>query len=209
MSTTVIAATCTCGSLGRSDLRQCPDHFHIWRGDKRMVSVGRIIRETFPQPEKLPPPDVLENARLRGDEVDRLLSAYALGRLQRIPAGTRIDAKDLFLKAQRWLDKQGFKEIEAQVLLADENVGGIVDFRLDGMLVDLKCTYDVSATHVLQVGGYAALDASMTGHGPRAAAILHVTERYPEAKLVTLNMREIIEDFSILRECWSMIQRRK
>ncbi len=217
MSTTIIA-NCQCGSIGRSDLRQCEEHHHIWRSDKRMVSIGRIIREAYPQKPcsscqlpmfsdhrpGCPVKDAVDNARCRGDEVDQLLASYINGTLHSIPAGSvRQDSAALFLKAKRWFDKQHFKQAEAQLLLADDEVGGVCDFRFDGMLVDLKCTYDVSDTHELQVGGYAALDSAWT-----ATAILHVTERYAEARLILLSSADICADFETLRQCWKMIQRR-
>src|SRR3990167_9140998 len=145
-----VIAACVCGSIGASGIRQCPEHFHIWNGDRRLASVGRIIRETWPPPASLPPPDVLENARDRGEQVDRLFAAYVRGQLRSIPVGTRLDARDLFFKLQEWYDKQNFRAAQVQVLLGSEEHGGVLDFRFDGVPVDLKATYEVSDTHIMQ-----------------------------------------------------------
>lgn len=218
MSAVVEASLCSCGSIGRSDLRQCLEHFHIWRGDKRLTSISRVL-ELWPQEPcsscgwpiysaHLPNCLVkqkIDNANERGKQTDTLLSEYVVGRLQRIPKGTRIDAVALFEKARRWFDRQGFRKVESQVLLADEEVAGRCDLRLDGMIVDLKCVWELRASYAVQIGGYCALDGNPFRD---KAAILHVTERFPEAKLIPLKMPEIVEDWKMLRAAWAMIQRR-
>ena len=196
-----ITDSCSCGSVGRSDLRQCPSHFHIWSGDRRLASVGSIIRSCWPAPEKPIPADILENARDRGDVTDKLFGAYCLGRLTKIPRGTRQDAVALFKKLQDWFDAQNFKDVHVQVLLGSEDYGGVLDFRFDGVPVDLKCTYDVQQTAIMQVAAYAALDGTNGGH------ILHVTERFKEPKLVNV-LGEEIKDWHTMLAHWRMIQRR-
>ncbi len=205
---------CNCGTIGRTDLRQC-EHFHIWRGDVRLTSVGSIIRTCWPQEickscEGLgykhkagcPIGEKIENARNRGSEVDKLFAAYVLGKLDKIPAGTREDSRDLFLKLMKWYESQRFSRVEVQVLLADTDYGGVLDFRLDGIPLDLKCTYNVEETSRLQIAGYARMCPS--GH---PGAILHVTERIKEPKWIELT-RQDGEDWQTLVECWRMIQRR-
>lgn len=210
MSTATISATCCCGSIGRTDLRQCAEHFHIWNGDKRLASVGRIIRDCWPAPERMPPADVLENARHRGEQTDDLFSAYVLGRLTCIPAGTRKDVYDpngdgLLQKLMRWFDKQRFTSVQAQVLLGGTDHGGVMDLRLDGMAVDLKSVYDIDAKHIMQVAGYHQIDPLATAS--KGAAILHVTERYKEPRLIPLESRDY-DDWLVMLAHWRMLQRR-
>lgn len=195
-----ITATCTCGSIGRTDLRQCPDHFYIWNGDVRLTSVGRIAGLSFPLDPSIPT-DVLENARDRGSEVDKLFAAYCLGKLRAIPSGTRNDARDLFLKAMKWFDRQRFKKVEVQVLLGVSDYGGVLDFRFDGIPCDLKCTYNVEESAKMQVAGYVDLCGYNGGH------ILHVTERYAEPRLVNILMEEV-DDWRVMLAHWRMLKRR-
>src|SRR5437899_1879610 len=131
MSTAIAIQACSCGSIGADPdvVRQCPEHFHIWRGDRRLASVGSIIRTCWPPPAVLPPPDVLENARDRGDVVDKLFAAYVRDGRVHVPAGTRTDAVELLRKLIRWFDKQNFQSVETQVLLGGEDYGGVLDFR--------------------------------------------------------------------------------
>lgn len=191
---------CSCGSIGRTELRQCPTHYHLWNGDQRLASVGSIIRQCFPQPTGIPP-EVLENARDRGTVLDRLAAAYVTGNLRTIPAGTRRDAVDLFLKFRRWFDKQNFKSVEAQVVLGLDDHGGVVDFVFDGVPVDLKGTYNIEHTHRLQVAAYACL------HGLGDADILHITERIDEPRRVAIKQPDY-DDWRIMLAHWRMLQRR-
>lgn len=192
--------SCECGSIGRTDLRQCPEHFHLWLGDKRLASIGSIIRQVWPPPASPPPPEVLENARDRGSEVDKLFADYVRGTLTAIPAGTRQDARALFLKLQKWYDAQNFRKAEVQVLLGDTDHGGVLDFAFDGIPVDLKCTYNVEQTAIMQVAGYSKLYGA-------EGMILHVTERFPTPKLVKLG-RADFDDWETMLAHWRMLTRR-
>lgn len=201
MSAILDRAPCDCASIGKSaELWQCP-HFRIFRGDRRLTSVGRIVSASFPLDPKIPA-DVLESARERGSEVDALFGAYVLGKLAKIPAGTRNDSRDLFLKAKAWYDRQSFKTVEVQVLLGGDDYGGVLDFRFDGIPLDLKCTYNVEVSARIQVAAYAVLSNQIDGE------ILHVTERFAEARLVTLNGDDL-HDFEISLAHWRMKERRQ
>lgn len=197
MSTTL----CTCDSLGRTDLRQCPDHFHLWRADKRLTSVGRIIHASFPMDPTIPAA-VLENARERGSEVDALFSKYVIGNLRAIPAGTRQDSLALFEKLQNWYDRQNIGLALSQVLLGDTDHGGIVDLIFDSVPVDLKCTYNVETAHRLQTAAYSDL------HGENHSSyVLHVTERFKEPRIVPLEQQDY-DDWRTMLAHWRMTQRR-
>lgn len=219
--TTVIQATCSCGSIGRTDIRQCPEHFHIWNGDKQVTSVGKVLRLWPQKPcnacgaqsyrdhrEGCPVFAKIENAQDRGKEVDALFSAYVVGKLQRIPAGTRKDVwkteppfDGLLQKLIKWFDKQGFKNAEAQVLVADNEIGGIMDLRLDGLRADLKSVYNIEDKHLLQTAAYAELDHA------EDAAVIHVTERFKEPKIIEITPDDFHDWFAV-RSLWSVVQRR-
>lgn len=200
----VAVSACSCAIWEpalNGQVRQCPEHFHIFRDARRLTSVGRIVGASFPLDPSIPPA-VLENARDRGSATDQLFGAYALGTLRTIPAGTRRDAYDLFVKLQRWFDRQNFKKIEVQVLLGGEDHGGVLDFRFDGMPVDLKCTSKVEHSHRMQTALYAKL------MGAKAGAILHATERINEARLIPLEHADF-DDSEILLAHWRMLRRRR
>lgn len=192
-------AACQCGSIGRKDLWQC-EHFRIFNGGTRLTSVGRIVGASFPIDPSIPK-DTLENARDRGSEVDMLFAKWLRGELDAVPVDMRKDARDLFVKVTRWFNQQSFKSVEVQVLLGCEDYGGVVDFRFDGIPYDLKATYDVNQSAIMQVAGYADLCKSGGGY------ILHVTERYAQAKVVPLVQRDF-DDWALLRDHWRMVKRR-
>jgi hypothetical protein len=77
----------------------------------------------------------------------------------------------------------------------------VLDFRFDGVPCDLKCTYSVEETAIMQVAGYACLDGKNGGH------ILHITERFKEPKLVNILDTEL-RDWRIMLAHWRMVQRR-
>lgn len=212
---TIIAA-CGCGSIGApaDTVRQCLEHHRYWRGDKELMSVTKVIKGTWPlKPDySRAKPEVLENARDRGVVVDALFSAYINGTLDKIPAGTRTDAKDLFLKLMKWWDKNG-EPARAQVILADGEIAGTCDILTRNRILDVKCTYNIEATYPLQLGAYADLYSETyldiwESEGPPALGILHVTERFAEPKLIEFSSEEVEEDWRTLRDTWRMVKRR-
>lgn len=216
--------TCCCDTIGAPDTpRQCPEHFGLWRGDKRLTSVSKIVGMWPQEPcsqcgmpiysDHVPNCRVkaaFENARERGSEVDTLFGKYVMGKLTAIPAGVREDSRNLFMKLKLWFDKQKFSNVESQVLVADNEVGGVLDLRLDGMILDLKCTYDISPTAAIQVGGYAALDDASRApeyRGKLKAGILHCSERFTEPKLKLFDVQQIMDDFATCRAMWKLVNR--
>jgi len=201
VSTLAVGATpCLCEYV-TDHVTQCPEHFRLWRYGKRLASVSSIVRERFPIDPKIDPV-VLENAKLRGSEVDVLFAAYCRGTLDRIPAGTREDAKELFFKVKRWFDAQNFSSVEVQVLLGDVDHGGVLDFSFDGIPYDLKATYAVDHSSRLQVAGYCDLSKSDIGR------IIHVTERYASAAVIDLPPADH-QDWKSLLAAWRVVQRRQ
>lgn len=223
MSAVVEQQACDCATLGADpqQLRQCRTCHKIYRGDKRLTSVSRVL-SVWPQDpcsscgwpiysDHQPGCSVklaIDNAKERGSAVDALVSGYVKGTLKCIPAGTRKDAVELFWKAKAWIDRHACLHREAQVLVGDDQIGGVLDLSLDGTVIDLKCSYNLEPTHPVQVGGYVTLRAAM-GQVTPEAGILHVTERFKEAKYIPLKVSEITADFESLRQAWSVVERRK
>ncbi len=171
----------------------------------------RILKRMIPPDFSGADPEVLENARNRGIATDELFSAYVEGRLTTVPAGTRRDAVDLFLKLRHWWDKRGVNvKVSSQVILADDEVAGTCDVlerHYDPIIWDCKATYNIDPSYPLQLGAYADLYERQHGKLPRIG-ILHVTERYDEVRVIELDSVECANDFRILRGAYEVIQRR-
>lgn len=172
-----------------------------YRGDKRLTSVTQVL--------KVLPYDYIgvdearvENARDRGEEVDRLACAYVVGQLSAIPAGTREDAADLFERLfMPWWDKQGFRKVEVQKIVTDGEIAGSCDIKADGVIIDVKSTYDLLPKHRLQVAGYGDLenDGSDT-------ILLHLSKRLKAAKVVGVSLSDR-HDWRTVRQFWELSQR--
>lgn len=203
---------CVCHIIGERDvLRFAECHHRFFLNDRELPSVTKILRACWPvKPDfSAAPADVLENARIRGSALDELCSAYVAGKLDRIPAGTREDVKDLFLKALPWFDealKTG--PLKAQERLTDGFVAGITDFTGEAIVFDLKGTYDIEPYYPVQVGGYIELFEAQYKRQVEAAGILHVTARLPKPRWIPLNVAECRDDWKTLRRCWEMAHRR-
>lgn len=208
---TVLASTCCCGSIGApADLRQCADHHRYWKGDKELISVTKIVKGTWPiKPDfSRAKPEVLENARDRGIVVDDLFSAYVRGALERIPRGTREDAVQLFFKLRRWWDGRKHTEPRSQVMLSDDEVAGTCDVLDGGWIWDLKSTYNIEITYPIQVAAYAELHFATFGRHVKGVGIIHVSERFPEPKIIKLELSEVMQDWMTLRTMYQLVQRR-
>ena len=222
----VVAATCLCGSLSPEPV-QCPDHKGIFKNGKRLISVGKIVG-LLPQPpcnmcgaasygehERRSKDgkhcDVYEkivNAQERGSQCDELFSKWVIGKLTDIPKKTRHDVYDeiggtgLLQKLMRWFNKQKFTKVESQVVVGDDEVGGVLDLRFDGIVYELKSVYDVTSQHFIQCAGYSDLiDDNEFG------VVLHVSERFPEPRLRMTNYEDL-RDFRTLRAAYSVLVRR-
>lgn len=204
-------AICVCSEWDatKTDVRLCEPCHRYWRGNKRLVSVSYLIGATWPVPADFSRarPAVLENARDRGIDVDRLLTLELRGQLgDSYPLGTREDSIELFEKLMGWWHGR-FSDAETQVLLADEQVAGMCDIIADGWILDLKTTYNLEPYYELQVGMYALLYEAMHGELPKGIGIIHLTKRKP-VTLVKLDMSKCMKDAWLLRNTYFMAQRR-
>lgn len=204
---TSVAIECTCGVI-TAEVHQCKADFRLWKGGKRLTSVSRIISAIMPTDFSRIPPDVLETAKLRGSQVDAAFCGLITGKIADYPLGTRDDSMRLVDKLVTWFDRQGFKSVQAQIVLGCHDHGGVLDLRLDGMVVDLKATSKVEESARLQVAAYADLACPATSIPASPAAILHVTERYADARLVPIVAQDY-EDWRTTLAAWRMAQRRK
>jgi hypothetical protein len=208
-----VTATCSCGSIGREDLRLCADHHRYWRGDKELVSVTKIIKSMWPAKPGFSsaPPDVLEHARERGIRVDRYFSEYLRDGSVRITAGEWEEVRALLKSLTDWWPdniRTTSRPPQAQVILADGRVAGTPDIIWDGRISDLKTTYDIESTYPIQLGAYADLFEETYGIEPASLAIIHVNKRFREPKCIPLDVKECRNDWRILRDAWFMVQRR-
>lgn len=205
---------CTCHTIGEKDkLRFAECHHRFWMNDRELPSVTKILRSCWPvKPDfAAADPAVLENARQRGSDLDALLSAYVSGSLTCIPAGTREDVKDLFLKTQPWFDDAMSKfGLRSQVAVTDGEIAGILDFCADGpvVILDLKGVHTLEAYYEIQVGGYIDLYEKQYRRQVEVAGILHITARFSKPRWIPLDVDECRRDWRIVRQTWEMAQRR-
>ena len=172
-------------------------------GLQELTSVSKVLRSCAPLAPDFSAiaPEVLENARDRGVVLDSLLSAWINGTLTAIPPGTRKDVLPMFDAVCAWIDAQGFAEMSAQVILADDSVAGTCDFIFDGEIYDLKCVSKLSTTYQLQVAAYTQL--SNYGDG----GLIHINASMKVPKIVRIQQSDL-DDWRTLWACWDMAQRR-
>lgn len=211
LSTTQPAlSSCVCQTIGApAEVRLCEEHHAYWRGDRRLTSVTAVVKGMWPEKPDFSaaPEGVIENARERGVEVDTLFTAYLRGKLHEIPAGTREDSADLFMKLVRWWEKRSGMEADAQVILADDEIAGCADIVPPKAVYDLKTTYDLEPTYSLQVGGYCHLYEAQYGVLPEECGIIHLTKRFAEPKLVKFEVMTVVSEFRIVRDMWRLTRR--
>lgn len=202
---------CLCGSVLPETIL-CAEHHRYFRSGRELASVTRVLKSCWPvKPSyEKADPAVIENARDRGVEVDGLLSKYAEGKLAAIPAGTREDAKDLFMKAKDWVDvAREVGPIRSQVILSDDTMAGMCDFVVAGpTIADLKATYEVEAFYPIQLGLYALLFEEQHKQSVEGLGIIHVTKRYAGPRWIPLDVDECKRDARLIRDTWNMAQRR-
>lgn len=122
--------TCVCQTIGApAEVRLCEEHHVYLRGDRKLKSVSRVIREVWPVKPSWDGVDmaVVENARDRGVECDFLFSGWINGTLREIPPNIRIDAVDRFKALCAWWSGRA-RPAKAQEIIADDELAGMADF---------------------------------------------------------------------------------
>ena len=180
----------------------CEPHHRYWLGGNRLPGVTSVINDVLPTDYDGIPEHVLENARVRGVEADALMTGYVNGTLTEIPAGVREDARDLFLKFKDWFDKQNFKTAQAQILVHDTEIAGLVDLKADGVIFDVKCVSEIKPSHHMQVAGYSELDYSSVGYGH----LIHLTKRHKVARIMDVSQQSF-KDWRTVRQFWELKRR--
>ena len=171
MSATV-QETCECGTIGaQAEIRQC-SHFHYFYGDRRLASVGSVIRELVPTDYSMVDPAVLENALNRGKFVDKYLGMYVRGETFTITDARPIEYDNYLDRVIDWWNRVNIGVIETQRLAysLDDGICGAMDFRVIDGVMDMKCVSSLQPSYALQLGAYAEYECV------DKAFILHVTK---------------------------------
>lgn len=201
---------CVCSVWTPDDnsLRFCAEHHAYYRGAGRLSSVTGVLRTVIPVDYSAVDPAVLENARERGIQVDDLASRYVVGGLDRIPAGTRRDAVELFFRFREWWDNHKHGEIRSQVMLCDTDIAGTADI-IDGETIyDVKATYSVDPIYELQLAAYAELHEIMYQRPVKHVAVIHLTKRKPKAHIHKIDLPQASQDWQAIRAAYRVIKRR-
>lgn len=194
-----------------------PVKHQYFRGLQELVSVSKVIRETWPVKPSWDgvDPAVIENARDRGVEVDTLFSSWINGTLRSIPAGTREDAKERFQALMAWWGNSR-PPTTAQVILADEEIAGTCDLAgnvgamAGAYILDLKNTAAVEKTYSFQLGAYAELYQKQYGALPNVG-VIHVTQakgKPVSVKLLDFDSSVCVSEWRLLREFWNLVRRK-
>lgn len=212
---TVVSALCECSSwdpqVDADRVRFCEVHHVYKRGAQELVSVTRVLKSVWPvKPDfSKADPDVLENARVRGVQVDQLFTQWLRGHLAAIPAGTREDAKELFKKLTDWWRENVTHPAHAQVILAGKAVAGMCDvITHEPIIRDLKTTYDIEPMYPVQLGAYGDLYEEMYGCPPEGLEIIHLTKRFAKPQVVKLDVAECVRDWRLVKDTYQMALRR-
>ncbi len=192
---------CTCGSIGRTDgLRLCTVHHAYWLNDRELVSVSKVIRTVFPTDYSAVPPGILENARVRGERVDRYFSNYLNTGHIRIEAGERSDVVERLTLLINWWDKSGLtaQTVQKPVYSERDGVAGTMDVRTAGVL-DVKVVSALQPSYALQLGAYADMDNA------DEAGIIHVTAK--ECRFIPYDVNQCKAWWRQGCEWWKEMQR--
>lgn len=168
---------CSCGSIcALKELRLCEEHHRYFLGDRRLSSVSSVINSVLPTDFSKIQEAVLENARERGEWVDRMFCRYLSLRsgenFTTEPARSS-DRMDYLERLIQWWDKSGLDAVATQqgVYSEADGIAGTLDIRLsDGRILDLKCVAALRASYGLQLGSYWTMGAA------EGIGILHVTK---------------------------------
>lgn len=193
-----------------AELSFCADHHRYSLNGKRLWGVTSVIKDVLPPQYDKVPPETLEYARERGIIVDALVTDYVLGKEPMIPVGSPNDpdlhaeSTELFWKFAEWWNKQGFRNVEAQAIVHDDEVAGMLDLRVDGVVYDLKTVSKLMPSHFLQVGAYIRLGRN-EGRATEGQ-LIHLTKRFKAPKIVPVPLDWVV-DWETVRDFWRLKRR--
>lgn len=214
---TYTETTCSCESIGRSDLRMCPDHHRYWRGDKELTSVSKIIRSCWPVKKNFEdvPPEILEHARERGVRIDAYFTKYVDTGRVRIAAGEWREVVVGLQAVIDWYDARvhSLREVgfiaETQVMLADDTVAGTTDllFHPLGQIYDLKCVSALDPTYDIQIGAYADMHGGIS-EGYLIQCKIDAKNLQARVTCMPVDIKQAVCDWRHMKQVWLAAQRR-
>jgi hypothetical protein len=198
---------CLCESPARTrEIRFCDLHHRYFFGQEKFDSVSSVIRTMMPSAYDTVDPAVLENARVRGQLIDKYFSEYVmdvedlatLDEFQEMiepffrqdqykKPNQHADNCRLRLEALlNWWERRGNalstgRAVVAQEIVYDEQkrVAGTLDIGAGDAVYDIKVVSKLQPTYKLQLGAYASM------RGASEVGIIHVAAdkvglvRYP------------------------------
>jgi hypothetical protein len=205
-------SACTCATVGPESELRFHDCHHVYkRGDRELPSVSSVIRAVWPPSYSGVSDAVLENARERGVEVDAMFSAWVNGGFGEIDVtGYRNDAVALTKKLINWWVDANMPmtaDVRCQVQCDDGEIAGTADIVTLDAVYDLKTVYSLLPTYPIQLGGYVSLIRDGVLLASDKAAIIHVTERFKEPKLIEYDVPSILRDWATTRDFYNLTRR--
>jgi len=154
------------------------DHTYIHvPTNTKLASVTKVINTIYsPKSWDNADPAVVENARVRGEAVDRYISEYIReGRVQ--IEGESPDVQRRVVSAVAIFEEQfAGLPAESQVIVhsLEDGVAGMMDVWVNRkIVVDLKNTYSIEKSWILQIGAY----AEYAPEPPERAGIIHINPK--------------------------------
>jgi hypothetical protein len=212
-----LQALCVCETLGAplGAVRFCEGHHRYWRGDKQLMSVSKVIREAWPIKKNFEdaPKDVLEHARVRGVRVDGYFTEFLRSGRVTIAAGEWQEVVERTQAVVGWWQGRDLPVTASpQVILADFEVAGTADWVTSaGWIFDMKNVSALDISYELQIGAYCDLYETQHKVKPQGGALVHVSKakgRPVSVKVAEVDIVRATADWRLLRQCWSMVQRR-
>jgi hypothetical protein len=182
---------CLCESPARTrEIRFCDLHHKYFMGTDRFDSVSSVIKTCMPPLYDTVDPAVLENARVRGQLIDKYFSEYVMGEdlatldeFQEIiepffrqdqykKPDQHADNCRLRLEALlNWWERHHVtSRVVTQQIVFDEQkkVAGTLDLEMGEAIYDIKVVSKLQPTYKLQLGAYASM------RGASEVGIIHV-----------------------------------
>ena len=144
---------------------------------KKLTSVSNIISTIYSTKSwDKADPEVVENARERGVAVDRHMSTYVREGTVTVD-GESEDVLNRVIIAHRIYEEHfGGLQAESQkiVFSVEDGIAGTLDFWVDRkIIVDLKNTYSIEKSYILQIGAY----AEYCPVAPKRCGVIHVSPK--------------------------------
>ena len=169
------------GDIVQGDIRfreSTHEYFHIPTG-RKLASVSQVINTVFNLKSwDGVDPAIVENARIRGSAVDAYLTRYV--RNQRLDILNELEDVTQRVVIAHRIWEQEFHGLPAEpqkiVYSLEDGIAGTMDFFVDNrIVVDLKNTYSLEKSVVLQLGAY--VEYAPVDPPPSRCGIIHVSPK--------------------------------